>query len=230
MDIFTRELFIQMGSTMETLNNKSLISIDCHRKLERVRIRHDEEEEEQQQGKHNNTANRKSLTDKLRQVKCWKSSLKALEAYKIQNTSLIHSDETMGIMRWKSWHDMSQPAPCDLIAFKLLQVDWHVVIVVMHRRYWEWIMSSKQHIERYTIKKPRHRNWPSSKQQQDDGGYDFQAPLPIILTVEPGNSSYYPFYYTYTIVNAVPLLSVLLYRHYCQCGSTAFASQNSQSA
>jgi uncharacterized protein YqcC (DUF446 family) len=92
---------------------KSLFDLQCHRKLNAVRIRHDK----------NATASsvrqkRRSLADKLRRVQCWQESLKALEAYKRQNISLIYSDETMSIMRWRKWHNLSQPAPFDLISLQ----------------------------------------------------------------------------------------------------------------
>ena len=111
-----------------------------------------------------------------------------------------------------------------LLQEALHDAGWKVVVVVGYRRYAEWIMSVKQHAEKWTGRKPRHAQWPktataaaststsstitkphknhqnnASSSTSDAGdGILFAPPFPTILTIRSGRDElwkpYYPFY------------------------------------
>lgn len=61
----------------------------------------------------------------------------------------------------------------DWIALQELLNDWDISVLVMYRRYFEWLPSSRQQTDRWTPMKPRLGRWPSQ------GGRVMKPLLPI---------------------------------------------------
>jgi hypothetical protein len=270
---------------------KSLLSQRCHVQLQqqqrRLKILQKQQQRRQQQRATNNNTTRRKMTSSksstslasssvvrlLRQVDCWKDAWTVLESYRLNKTSIIHSDETYGYKSWRYWNDDDETSatmsssdpqksatnntttttttattrsaaalrkknvivgPWDwtLLQETLHDAGWKVVVVVGYRRYAEWIMSVKQHAEKWTGRKPRHAQWPktsttttatvstpasstitkphknhqnnASSSTSDAGdGILFAPPFPTILTIRSGRDELWKPYYPFYDVNFI---------------------------
>lgn len=100
-----------------------------------------------------------TLREYLAEVPCARAMLEALEKHRSVGQSLIVSDEALGFKAF-SYDGIDNIVSLDWISLAtLLQFDWDVSVVVVYRRYFDWLPSSKQQMERWTPKKPKMNKW-----------------------------------------------------------------------
>jgi hypothetical protein len=195
---------------------KSILSQQCHLQLEKRRLKFYRQQQQQEQRtnkKQSITTPTTTLANVLGSVQCWKDALNLLESYRLNQTNIIHSDETYGY-KWRDWDirrssgvsssstsmqrnenttAAAAAGPWDWISLyeTLHDAGWNVVVVLGYRRYAEWIVSVKQHAEKWTGRKPRHAMWPTMEPNNPGepagGGLLFAPPFPNILTVRSGH-------------------------------------------
>ena len=105
---------------------------------------------------------------------------------------IIISDETLSFQRRKL-ADLGK-SPIDWIGLQDAFSDYQILVVVAYRRFYEWLPSSKQQMDRYTPAKKKLTKWPSQ------GGLpltpytsllDRQFPNPSVPYVPPSEVTQY---------------------------------------
>lgn len=158
-----------------------LHSSNCHVKLKQVREEHEAKNSSQAQ-----------LRNALASVKCWKPFLDSIQSFRQNYTdtvSFMYSAEGFGI----AW-----ARPTDWISLRetLASLNIELVVVITYRRYYEWLLSSKQHTEKWTGAKKFITEWP------EKGGRITEPFLPLSLNLPFGKlgSVWFPFLYTDAMV------------------------------
>lgn len=160
----------------------TLHTSNCHVQLKEVR-----------QAQKQSNATTLQLRDALNRVTCWKPFLQEIQEYRqnyADTTSFMYSSEGFGI----GW-----TRPTDWISLRetLASVDIELVVVITYRRYYEWLLSSKQHAEKWTGAKKFLTQWPNQ------GGQHTLDLLPTVLHFTSGKSKWFPFQYTDAMIDMI---------------------------
>ena len=79
--------------------------------------------------------------------KCWSRFLQSLKRYKINQQSIMVSDEVFSFQ-----HKFN--IQWDLLHKALLELGWNMIVIVAYRRYADRLVSQKQQFNRWTPSKP----------------------------------------------------------------------------
>ena len=102
----------------------------------------------------------------------------------------MYSSESFGIGKY--------PTHTNWISLRetLASLDLELIVVITCRHYYEWMLSSKLHVEKWTGAKPKHNKWPNSQ-----GGKSIEPFVPP--GIAPGSYFYYPFYYIEAMLSMI---------------------------
>ena len=105
------------------------------------------------------------LYQSLVQVPCWKQRLDLLKSWSEQGKRhVILSNEAIGF-RWIHYQGLSQPTHADWISIKAtLEPLYDIHVIVTYRRYYDWLVSSVNHQNRWVPSHPRRNKWPGRPQ------------------------------------------------------------------
>ena len=157
----------------------------------------------------------RTLHDIVSEVPCAKAMLEALEKYRVLNQSLILSDESLGFKAFE-YVGIDKKAPLDWISLaSLFQPYWDVSVVVVYRRYFDWLPSAKQQMERWTPRKAKMNKWNAQ-------GGKVPGPLfPDYWKLEPGHSLLRYFFADYLVESTRKYLPVTLVNLHYPGGDSA---------
>lgn len=154
------------------------------------------------------------LYDILTNIPCWKARLDQLEAWRLQGKRhVIVSNEGIGF-RWikipmlgdkpTTNNRVEVMLPADWVSVQLTLEPWYDVhIVIGYRRYFEWLISSKYHEDRFNPKRPHRSSWPRPKKPLKSSSSSFRLAGKELIPVYPDllgrrrqQQRQLPFYYT----------------------------------
>lgn len=134
----------------------------------------------------------------LSEIPCWSRMMDALDVHNKRGINLILSDEILSRYHMIPFSG-HQPFRLKWNVMKGTFAEWDVRIVFGYRRYYEWILSVKNQIDKYT---PRHK---SLLKWEQDGGKRMQpihehlhemmaqvCPFPSSAQTYKGYSPHYP--------------------------------------
>lgn len=181
-----RVLYFPTGRNQTKLI-RTLSDSNCHAKLKRVREMHEQKNSTQ-----------KETIKALTKLTCWKPFL--MENKKYRSKSNKHSNAApLSFMYSAEGYGIGWARPTDWVSLRetLRYMNIELVVVITYRPYYEWLLSSKEHAEKWTGAKAQITEWPGK------GGQVIKPFLPMALNMTSGKSFWFPFKYTDQMISMI---------------------------
>ena len=100
-------------------------------------------------------------------VDCWNKTIRLLQPYLETKTNLMYSGEPWSFKSHRVWSQTHFTMIDWKSIYITLSKDWNILVVFGYRRYYEWLVSSHQQLNRYTPSKVETKDWPKKGQKHN---------------------------------------------------------------